>query len=199
MLLVALTGNYGMGKSSVLNQFRECGAVVLDTDQIVSSLLSEENIKSMVKGLLGDSIVDEGGKIRKSKVAEIIFRDTFLRRSLEDILHPRVFEIIHAYVETLKETNSICIVEIPLLYEREFDKRFDKTITVYASEDSILNRLKASGIDEETARLRLESQLPIDEKMKRADFVIDNNGTPKETTDQIKKIYKKLIQEEARC
>jgi len=199
MLLVGLTGNYGMGKSSALNQFRECGAVVLDTDQIVSSLLKEEHIKKLVKDLLGDSILDDVGQIKKSKVAEIIFRDELLRHSLEDILHPRVFEKIHAHVGTLRETDSICIVEIPLLYEKEFDKKFDKTITVYASVEVTLNRLKASGIDEETVRLRLEAQLPIDDKMKRADYVIDNNGTPGETMDQVEKIYQKLVQEEARC
>jgi dephospho-CoA kinase len=199
MLLVGLTGNYGMGKSSVLNQFRECGAVVLDTDQIVSSLLSEEQTKNMVKDLLGDSILDDVGQIKKSKVAEIIFRDAHIRRALEDILHPRVFERIHAQVERLKDTDSICIVEIPLLYERHFDKKFDKTITVYASEEESLNRLKALGIDEETARLRLEAQLPIDDKMQRADYIIDNNGTPGETMDQVKKTYQKLVQEQARC
>ena len=199
MLLVGLTGNYGMGKSSVLNQFRQCGAVVLSTDHIVSALLREEHIKNLVKDLLGDSILDNAGQIKKRKVADMIFRDPLLRHSLEDILHPRVFEKIHTYVETLADTDSICIVEIPLLYERKFENRFDKTITVFASEEAALNRLKASGIDEEAARLRLETQMPIDQKMKRSDYSIDNNGTPGETLDQVKQIYQKLVQEEARC
>lgn len=199
MLLVGLTGNYGMGKSSVLDQFRECGAVVLDADQIVSSLLREEHIKNLVKGLLGDSIIDDVGRIKKGKVAEMIFKDALLRHSLEDILHPRVFEKIHSHVETLRDTHTICIVEIPLLYERGFEKNFDKTITVLASEKVILDRFKASGIDEEAARWRLEAQLPIEEKIKRADYIIDNSGTPGETMEQVKKIYQKLLQEEARC
>ena len=199
MLLVGLTGNYGMGKSSVLNQFRECGAVILDTDQIVSSLLEEEQIKNLVKDLLGDSILDNVGQIEKSKVAEIIFRDAHLRHSLEDILHPRVFERMHTQAETLRKTDSICIVEIPLLYEREFDKKFDKIITVFTSEEATLNRLKEAGIDEEAARLRLKAQLPINDKMKRADYTIDNSGTTGETMDQVRKIYQKLRDEEARC
>ena len=192
MLLIGLTGNYGMGKSTVLSMFEELGAAILDTDKIVESLLTEKDIIKKIRGLLDDKVFDENGSLNKKKVADLIFKNNKLRYLLENILHPLVFERIDFFLDKIKKKDEIILIAVPLLYERGYEERFDRTITVYTQEETALNRLKKEGITREKAVLRLKAQLPIEEKTKRSDFVIDNNGTIKETMSQVKTIYKKL-------
>jgi dephospho-CoA kinase len=192
MFLVALTGNYGMGKSTVLSMFRDFGAVTVDADRIVESLLIEKKVLAKIKELLGNNVFDRGGSLNKKKVADIIFKSAPLRRSLEDILHPLVFKRIKGFADRVNVKDKIVIVAAPLIYERGYDNKFDRTIVVYSKKDVALDRLKRRGVSKKDALLRLKVQLPVKEKMKRADFLIDNNGTLEETMAQVKKIYKQL-------
>jgi dephospho-CoA kinase len=192
MLLAGLTGNYGMGKSTVLRIFAKLGAVTRDSDEIVRTVLEEEDVLERIRQLLGDGVFYKNGRLNKKKAARVIFEDDALRQSLEDIVHPLVFEKVHSLAEELKGTEKIVVVEVPLLFERGYGNRFDRTITVCAEEKVALYRLGEKGIKSEEATSRLKSQLPIKEKMQRADFVIDNNGTFEETTEQVRRIYKEL-------
>jgi dephospho-CoA kinase len=192
MFLVALTGNYGMGKSTVLSMFRDFGAVTVDADRIVESLLIEKKVLAKIKELLGNNVFDRGGSLNKKKVADIIFKSAPLRRSLEDILHPLVFKRIKGFADRVNVKDKIVIVAAPLIYERGYDNKFDRTIVVHSKKDVALDRLKRRGVSKKDALLRLKVQLPIKEKMKRADFLVDNNGTLEETMAQVKKIYKQL-------
>ena len=195
MLLAALTGNYGMGKSTVLHLFKNLGAVTVQTDEIVQSLLRDHEVRKRISGLLGETILDNTGRLNKKKVADLVFTNTLLRQSLEDILHPLVFERINLLLNKINCRDQVIIVEIPLLFERGYEDRFDRTITVFAEEENTLNRLEAAGIDRDTATLRMRSQLAVEEKMHRSDYVIDNNNELEQTTDQVEMIYKKLLRE----
>jgi dephospho-CoA kinase len=192
MLLIGLTGNYGMGKSTVLSMFEKLGAAILDTDKIVESLLTEKDVLEKIRGLLDDKILDENGSLNKRKVADLIFKNNNLRYLLENILHPLVFERIDFFLDKINKKDEIILIAVPLLYERGYEERFDRTITVYTQEETALNRLEKEGITREEAVLRLKAQLPIEDKTRRSDFAIDNNGTIEETMSQVKKIYKKL-------
>lgn len=195
MLVIALTGNYGMGKSFVLALFQQLGAVVLDADEIVRFLLSGSEALGKIRALLGETVFSEDGMVDRNKLAELVFRNDSLRRSLEDILHPQVFEQIDSFLAAHGEKGMVVIVEVPLLFEREYENRFDRAITVFTDDETALRRLEAKGIEREKASLRLKTQLPIEEKKRRADFLIDNRGTPQETEAQVKTLYKTLLEE----
>jgi dephospho-CoA kinase len=195
MLLVALTGNYGMGKSTVLSLFRKLGISTLDADKIVESLLGKREFLKKIRLLMGDAVFNKNGILNKKLVAEVIFKKALLRRSLEDLLHPFVFEKINDFVEKMNANDKVLIIAAPLVYERRYEKRFDRTIVVHTTEENALTRLEMKGVPKKDALLRLRAQLPIKEKMKRADFLIDNNGTLNETTIQVQNLYKKLLKE----
>lgn len=195
MLLVALTGNYGMGKSTVLSMFRKLGTFTLDADRIVESLLRENDILEKIRRLLTDKVFNKNGSLNKKRVADVIFKSAPLRRSLEDILHPFVFERIKEFSNKMNAKDKVLIIAAPLVYERGYEDRFDRMIVVHAREEIALNRLRKDGVPKEEALLRLKAQLPIEEKIKRADFIIDNNGTTEDTMTQVQMIYKKLLKE----
>ena len=155
-------------------------------------MLEEEDVLKRIRRLLGDEVFYKNGSLNKKKVARVIFENEALRQSLEDVIHPLVFERVQSLAEGLKGTGEIVVIEVPLLFERGYGNRFDRTITVYTDEKVALYRLEKEGIKRQEAIARLKSQLPIKEKMQRADFVIDNNGTFEETTEQVQGIYEKL-------
>lgn len=184
-----------MGKSTVLSLFEKFGAIIINTDEIVGSLLKKTEVLEKIKGLLGDKAFLEDGSLNTERVADIVFHNDILRRSLEDILHPLVFERINFFLDGIADGDKIILVEIPLLFERGYEGRFDKKITVYTEEKTALNRIERKGISRKEALLRLKSQLPIEEKIRRSDFIIDNNGALEETALQVETICKELLKE----
>jgi dephospho-CoA kinase len=193
MLLVGVTGNYGMGKSTVLGLFKNLGGIIIDADEIVDSLLGEKDVLEKIRKVLGETVFLKNGRLSKKRVAHIVFKNDSLRRSLEDILHPLVFRKINLLLNKKDFRDKLVFVETPLLFERGYERRFDTTITVYAEEEAALRRLEKEGISRRESQLRLKAQLPIEEKIKRPDFTVDNNGAIKETTSQVERIYRELL------
>jgi len=183
-----------MGKSAVLAMFREEGAFTLEADDIVRGLLAQRDVLDKMRALLGDKVFDGKGNLLKEKVSDIIFSDPQIRRRLEDMLHPLVFEEVQRLTKGIK---GIAVVEAPVVFERGYEGRFDKTIVVYTDEETAIRRLEAAGIGRQEALRRLGSQMPAEEKIRRADFAVSNNGTLKETRRQVKDIYRELIRHEA--
>lgn len=204
MIIIGLTGNYGMGKSTVSKFFEELGAVVINTDSIVRDLLEKEDVISKIKDAFGEDLIKmEGNKpsIDKKKLAEIVFEYPHLRISLENILHPLVFKKIDEKIEQIrKETKdqkieTLIIVEVPVLFERGYQNRFDKIITVFTDEETAIKRLLNKGISENDIKSRLKSQFPIEMKINKSDFVIDNSKDIEFTRSQVIEIYRKLCPE----
>lgn len=191
MIIIGLTGNYGMGKSTVAKMFRELGAIVIDADNIVHQLLSDHTVIYEIKKAFGEDVVQDK-QINKKLLAEIVFEHPHLRISLENILHPRVFKKIDEEIAKITDPSAIVIIEAPVIFERGYQNRFDKIITVYTSEDIAIQRLKRKGISEENIRKRLKSQFPIEMKIKISDFTIDNSGNIEDTKRQVEEICSKL-------
>jgi dephospho-CoA kinase len=195
MYIAGLTGNYGMGKSFVLSVFKELGAEVLGSDEIVHHLLQDKKVISKVKKILGGEALNEHGMLIKKNVARIIFNNSELREKLEAILHPLVFHWIQKYLQKIKGNQRLVIVEVPLLFEGAYQGRFRRTITVYTTQKTALERLKKCGISRRNAMQRLKVQLPVQIKKKKADYLIDNNGSKQETRKQVENIYEQLREE----
>jgi len=195
MFIAGLTGNYGMGKSAVLQMFRELGAVTIDADWVVQQLLREKQVLKKLQSLLGEGGFDKKGAPDKSKIAQRIFRNKSLRLKLECLLHPLVFERIDDFFRKTKNGSKVFIVEAPLIFERGYEGRFDKMITVFTKETTAINRLSLHGIPPKEVIERLKCQLPIKEKIKRSDYKIDNSGLPEKTKKQVEAVYRELLKE----
>lgn len=203
MKIIGLTGNYGMGKSTVARMFGELGAIVIDTDTIVKKLLTDDAVIEMIREAFGDDVIIEYGQkkeVDKKKLAEIVFDNPHLRISLENILHPLVFKRIEDEIKQIKvkriPVEPIVVIEAPVIFERGYQNRFDKIITVFTDEETAIKRLVQKGIPEDDIRRRLKSQFPIKMKIERSDFVIDNSRSLDFTKSQVIDIYRKILSEE---
>jgi dephospho-CoA kinase len=194
-MIIGLTGNYGMGKSSVLSMFRELGAAVLDSDEMVRELLCEKEVIRKISEILGERVENNDGTLDKAAVAEMIFNSLELRKKIEAFLHPMVLDRVDREVRKLKGKKRLVIVEVPLLFEGEYQCRFDRTITVYATQKEAVERLARAGVSRRNALKRMKVQMPISLKKKKADYLIDNGKTKQHARKQVEKLYRKLINE----
>jgi dephospho-CoA kinase len=194
-MVIGLTGNYGMGKSFVLSVFKELGAIILDSDDIVHRLLQDRTVVLEVRKILGDRVVKEDGTLDKGEVANIIFDSSELRKKIETLLHPLVLDSIESSLRKIREERLLVVVEVPLLFECGYQNRFSRTITVFTSREEALRRLMKNGVARGKAMKRLQAQMPIRTKKKKADYLIDNSGTRRSTRRQVETIYKKLLAE----
>ncbi len=193
MIVVGLTGNYGMGKSTVAKMFKELGAVTLDTDMLAKEFLREPAVIGEIRKAFGDDIV-QGSDINTIMLADIVFEHPHLRISLENILHPRIFRKVDEELSKIAShgEGAVVIVEAPVIFERGYQNKFDRLVTVFTSEETALQRLEAKGIPGGQARKRLKSQFPVEMKVQKSDFAIDNNESRENTIRQVEDIYREL-------
>jgi dephospho-CoA kinase len=195
MIIVGLTGSVGTGKSTVTNFFRELGAYIIDWDELAREVIRPHlrAWKEIVE-YFGKDFLNEDLTINRQKLAEIVFSDKEKVTKLNQIVHPEVFkedDRITNEIRTL-DPDALIIKDIPLLLELTQPVFVDKVVVVSASEQTQLRRLEEKGISREDAQNRIKSQLPLEEKIKSADFVINNDGPLEETKKQVEEIYSLL-------
>ena len=182
MRKVAITGNIASGKSTVENILKSKGFKVLDTDLVGHKLL--ENNKRVLDAFKSYDITVDG-KISREKLGKIVFEDSEKLQLLNSILHPEITKKVELFFEQ-NNSESILFVSIPLLFESNMQNMFDKIIFVYADDEIRLERLiKRNGYTKEYALKRLQAQMPQEEKIKKCDFVIKNNGPLEDLPAQI--------------
>ncbi len=194
-IVIGLTGGIASGKSTVSNMIRKQGLRVVDADIIAREVveIGQPAYKKIIETF--DGILDEDKSINRQKLGSIIFADEKKRQQLNSIVHPAVREEMLKQVESEKQKNALAVVlDIPLLFESKLTHIVDKTILVYVDEHIQLERLMGrNGYTEHEARMRIESQMPLKEKLKLADYVINNNGTLEETERQLRNILDTII------
>lgn len=197
MIVIGLTGGIASGKSTVTALLKEKGAVIIDADKIAREIMSKgEPAWFEVLNYFGDEILnDDRSDIDRKKLASIVFSDKAKLEALNSITHPKIIEEIKRQVEEYKKAGKkIIVIDAALLIEAGLDKIVDEVWVVAVNEDVQLQRLVAreKDITKDEALKRIKSQMPLAEKLKFADRVIDNNSSIEETKNQVDKIWTKI-------
>jgi dephospho-CoA kinase len=192
MIIVGLTGSVGTGKSTVTDFFRELGAYIIDWDELAKELVHPrlKAWKEIVE-YFGKDLLSEDLTINSQKLAQIVFADKEKLEKLNQIVHPEVFREDEKITNEIKnlDPDAVIIKDIPLLFEVAHPIFVDKVVVVAASEQTQLRRSEEKGMSREDAQSRIKSQIPLEEKIKSADFVINNDGPLEETKRQVEEIY----------
>lgn len=192
MIILGITGAIGSGKSTVSHLLRKRGYPVIDLDDIAKEVLKEKEVEEALLRAFGNEIMEDGGISRK-RLAERVFSDREGLELLESITHPRIVERL---LERLKELEvageDVVFVEAPLLFETKSESLFNKIIVVYAREEEILKRMEKRGFSQDETLRRLSAQLPIEVKVKNADYVIENTGRIEDLEGEIRNLEKKI-------
>ena len=192
MLVVALTGGIGSGKSTVGQIFAQLGAIVIDSDQLARDVIERGSIGfNEVVAKFGDEIL-KNGEIDRQILASLIFKDPAKRSELEQITHPLIRKAFAKMVSNASP-DSIVINQIPLLVESNHDYKFDHIITVSASESIRSERLIKRGLTNDQIKQRLGAQATDQMRENIADSVIINEKNEQELTDQVEKIWEQLL------
>ena len=175
-IAIGITGGIACGKSAVGGILEAAGLQVLDTDRVAHALMvAGSGVHRQVVELFGEEILDAGGEIDRKKLGAIVFREPDRLAELNRIVHPAVGQAWRIWLAERVSAGEDVAVMIPLLFEVGADEGWDAILVVVAPEDQVLARLAARGLSEAEARLRIASQMPLDEKMKRTNFVIEND------------------------
>lgn len=191
MLIVALTGGIGSGKTTVGDIFSELGAVVIDSDQLARAVL-ERGSKGfdLVLAKFGDAIL-KNGELDRSLLATLVFNDSQKRSELESITHPLIRQSFAEIISSLPR-ESIVINQIPLLYESKGAYKFDHIITISAPEELRIERLKDRGLGFSDIKKRIEAQASDLERESISNSIIQNDKDELHLRNQVESIWLEL-------
>ena len=195
-LILGVTGGIASGKSTVAEMLENLGAPVIDFDRLAREVVEpgQPALKEIVS-VFGQGILKTDGTLDRKKLSKAVFSDPEKRKELESIIHPRIIEIFKKRVKNVlgKDAPSIIQAVIPLLFEVRLEHLVHKILLVYAPRETQIQRLiERDGISAEDAAKILGAQLPIDEKLGRADFVIRNEGSLEDTQRQVRELWEEL-------
>ncbi|WEG16194.1 dephospho-CoA kinase [Alkalihalophilus pseudofirmus] len=190
-MLIGLTGGIASGKSTVSNWLSEHGYPIIDADKIARDVVEPGmGAYEAIVGQFGREILFEDGTINRKKLGSIIFKDEKKRSELNQIVHPAVRREMLAQKDRYEaEGHETIIFDIPLLFESNLFHLVDRVMLVYVDKQTQLNRLlDRDQAGSEDAKARIASQLPLEDKKSRADYIIDNSRSLEETFQQLKNV-----------
>jgi dephospho-CoA kinase len=191
MLVVALTGGIGSGKSTVGQIFADLGAIVTNSDQLARDVVERGTIGfDQIIAAFGDEVL-KNGELNRTALAELVFKDATKRVQLEQITHPLIRKAFANIVESAAD-NSIIINQIPLLVESKYDYKFDHVITVSAPEEVRIERLLKRGMSRTQIKQRLQAQASDLQREEIADSIIRNASSQSELLSAVEKVWENL-------
>jgi dephospho-CoA kinase len=195
MFIIGLTGGIASGKSTVLRILEAEGVPVICLDELARAVVRRgAPALDDIRKTFGEEFIGRDGELDRDLMARVIFRDPEKRRVLESIIHPRILQEVASIVRSLAENGHRMVVEdVPLLYEIGFEQWCDVVVVVYVPQDVQETRLiDRDRMARDHARARIQAQMPIEDKKKRADYVIDNSGDPESTRRQVLEILERI-------
>ncbi|HGO9420269.1 TPA: dephospho-CoA kinase [Bacillus cereus] len=193
-VVIGLTGGIASGKSTVSQMFRELSIPVIDADIIAREVVERgKPAYNKIVEVLGTEVLQEDGELDRPKLGSVVFYNEEKRLQLNKIVHPAVREEMNRQKEMyIKEGMQAVVLDIPLLFESKLTSLVDRILVVAVKPHTQLERLmKRNNFSEEEATARIQSQMPLEEKVKNADEVINNDGTIMGTKTQLQVILKK--------
>lgn len=192
--IIGITGGIASGKSTVTEFLRQQGYKVIDADQVVHELQEPgERLYQALLSTFGPAILQEDGRLDRPKLGAMIFGNPELLAQSSQIQNQIIREELAHRRDLLAETESIFFMDLPLLFELQYEDWFDQIWLVDVTEKTQLSRLMTrNALSQEEAEKRIAAQLSLREKRKRADVLIDNNGSLEETRQQIRDALQKL-------
>lgn len=189
MIKIGITGSLGTGKSAASNFFLEKGHLVISADQINQNLLEKKEVIKHINNLLFKT---DSESLNKEEIRKLIFSDSEKKKELENYLHPLIYNEMVRQINESQE--KIVFLEIPLLYETNFKDLVDYVIVVYLDEDIQIKRvMKRDNILHDEVVNIIKNQMPLREKVLKADYVIDNSKTVDETNKQLNHWYENYL------
>lgn len=198
MPIIGITGSFGTGKTTVAGFFKKFGASVIDADKITHGLFKVNSLtyKKIIRSFGNRVIRDNSQEIGRRRLAGLVFGDKKALKRLNCITHPAIIKKIKHEIKKIKHKypGKIIAIDAPLLIESGFSNSVDKLVVVTTDKKTQILRLKENkGLSKKEIELRIKSQLPLKEKIKSADYVIDNSGSLTYTKKQVKRIWGRLV------
>ena len=188
--VIGIVGGIGAGKTSVARIFQELGCVISDSDACVRGLMNTDRVKSQLSAWWGEQVFALDGSIDRSRIAQIVFESETERRRLEGFIHPLVHDDRRRLIEKARaEAVAGVVVDAPLLFEAGVDSECDAIVFVDTPREIRLQRVKNSrGWDDSELDRRENAQMGLEEKRKRSDYVVSNNGLPDELHGRVARV-----------
>ena len=188
-MILGLTGGIASGKTTVSKKIKELGGYIIDADKISKEVSNSQEVLKKVEENFGVEVI-ENGSLNRKKLREIIFNNREKRKMLNNIMHPIIVKKMKEAIVEHKEEKLI-VLDIPLLYETKLEYLCDKVLVVWVDEKTQIERIKKrDNSSTELAKRILSSQMPLLEKLKKADYNIENN----ETIENLEKKVEKFIE-----
>ena len=188
MKIVGLTGGISSGKSTVSSYFRQLKIPVIDADEVARKVVepNSQGVKEIRKAF-GNDVFEEDGSLNRQKLGELVFSDVENRQKLDELLQPLIKIMILEEIEEYRQKGEKMIVlDLPLLFEKQYEELCEEIIVVYVPRELQLERLmKRNQYTKQEALSRIDSQLSIEEKRKRATVLLDNQGTIQQLYQQV--------------
>lgn len=187
-MIIGITGSIATGKSTLSKYLKELGFIVINTDELAHQVLTFPHIIEKIEILINKDVV-EGGIIDRKRLGNIVFKDSDKLSILNEITHPEIFKLTKKFIE---KQQGVIFIEIPLLFETNFKELVDKTLVIYADKKEQIKRLiERNNLTENEAVNLINKQMSLQEKIKLADYVIDNSTTISEMKTRVLNLLKK--------
>lgn len=198
-LIVGVTGGIGSGQTTVCNFFEQWGCKIINADQKAKEVIQKDKaLQRELKATFGKEIFTSNRKLDAKKLAELVFRNELETQKLNQLVHPRMVEVLIEEMERARFSGKfpIVVIDAALIYEISIEKMFDAVVVVNAPLAQRQQRVRErDGMSKKQLKERMDRQIPLEDKVKWADYVIENDGTLEELEARSKKVFQQLMRQ----